>query len=382
MDRALAGRFRLETRLGADEIAEVHRARDVRDDRIVRAHVLRLESGSRRERMLREAKRAAQVRHPGLAAIIDVGRTDDDEAFIVTEEPPGESLDLRIARGRLEPRTAVAIATRVCRALAVAHDAGVVHRDLRPSRVFVREEGTSVSVVVQGLGLPHPAASDAYVAPEQRRGEPVGRRADVYSIGAMMYAMLTGSPPGDDAKIDGVLEPVVKRALEADPKERYLDTVELDTELRRALDPSIPPLPPREPSKPPSQKPASLPKEKIPSAAPLPLEESPPPSRSEPRSAPPVRAPSSRPLATDRRAPAAPPPRALGRPLEPRPKWEDAALDVLAGPAPRMLGAAIVAFILARIMATGVVPWLIAIVGAAAGYVSWRLSRSRPGSSS
>ncbi|HEY8075445.1 MAG TPA: protein kinase [Labilithrix sp.] len=430
MERALAGRFRLEEKIGGDDVVEVHRARDVRDDKPVRVHLLRVESGSRRERMLREAKRAAQVRHDGLVAIVDVGRTDDDQAFVVTDAPEGEPLDVRIAKGALELDKTAAIATQICRALAFAHDTGVVHRDLRPSRVFVREDG---SVSVAGIGLPHATAGrdDAYVAPEQRRGEPASRRADVYSLGAIMHAMLTGAaPPAGGGHAEGPLGAIVSRALAADPRDRFVDTNELEGEIRRALAPttrtgslapgSLPPpsasarlasAPPSKPpagSKPPSKRPLAqtlvglAPFARAPDAPPsepeLPAEAPRPSSRPEPdatarpssrpdpevtessrpRSDAPRRA-SNRPAGAERRAPAAPPPREPGRPLQPRPAWEDAALDVLDGPAPRMLGAMVLAFIVARIVTAGLVPWLVAVVAAAAGYVSWRMSRPRTG---
>jgi serine/threonine-protein kinase len=346
---AIAGRFRLEEKLEDDGASETYRAVDTEGGGPALVRVVRSEGGSaRRERLIREAKRAAQVKHEGLAAVLDVGVTDSGDAFVAVETPAGERLSERLGRGApLPEREAAGIATQITRALAVAHDAGVVHRDLRPSAIVLSGEGDAMRVKVTGLATPRlPASSSAvtsddpdsaFAAPEHRRGEAAGRRADVYSIGAMLYAMLTGRPPAPGASaITTPLGDVVRRCLAEDPRERFLDTIALGAALRMTMDSAPPPSSARIPSSP------SLPEPVV------------------------------------GRPPAAPPPRPLGRPLTARPRWEEALLDLREGPLPQVFVTLIVAFVVARILTSGLVPYVVAVIAAIAAYATkyWRGSRS------
>jgi serine/threonine protein kinase len=280
-----------------------------------------------------------------------VGVTESGETFVAVESPAGERLSDRLRSGASLPeREAVAIVTQITRALSVAHDAGVVHRELRPSAVVLTGDGDATRVKVTGLAMPRlPASSSsssfasgdpdaAFAAPEHRRGEATGRRADVYSIGAMLYAMLTGRSPAADAPPLGTpLGDVVKRCLAEDPRERFLDTIALGAALRMTMD-SLPP----------------------PSSARVPSS----PSLSEPIVG---------------RAPAAPPPRPLGRPLTARPRWEEALLDLREGPLPQVFVTFVIAFVIARILTSGLVPYVVAITAGVAAYATkyWRGSRFR-----
>jgi serine/threonine protein kinase len=372
---ARAGRFRLDEKLGSDATSETYRASLVDGGgaavvRIVRA---RDEDGgsARRDRLLRETMRAARVSHEGLAVVLEVGETDDGDMFVATEKIDGERLSDRLRAGVPLPELeAAAIAARIASALAAAHDAGVVHRDLRPSLIALSGAGEATRVKVEGLATPRtlpdtaPTGSDigdsaelafAFAAPEQRRGEAVGRRADVYSIGAMLHAMLTGETPSPGRPpIGSPLGDVVRRCLAADPRERFLDTIALGAALRAATDPAPAPSPSWVRGSAPSirQGPIS-------SATASSSEWAPPPSTS---------------AFVVGRPPAAPPPRPLGRPLTSRPPWEEMLLDVRDGPLPRIALTVVVTFVIVRILASGAVPFVVAILAGAAAYAVkfWR----------
>lgn len=400
--RVLAGRYRLDEARRRDASSDAFLGWDLTKEVAVAIEIFHVEGSSRRERITREVKRAMQVKHPGLTEVLDLGKTDDGEPFVVLEAVEGgERLSERLARGeKLEASIAADIATHICAALAAAHDAGVVHRDLGPSHVTVLPNHV---IKVHGLGLPHPSAGpteDPYASPEHRRGEPVGRRADVYSIGAMLHAMLTGAPPGEGApKIEGPLAEVVARCIAIDPRERYVDTGELEDALLGAIAPpgSIPPpsgrnqpvpqlyseppkhgAPPEARSVPPEPKAASKPPAGgASSKPPVPVASSKPPApvvSSKPPAGP-SKPPSMRPPA---RPPAAPPPRALTRPLTERPKWEEVLLDLRDGPIPRVALAMVLAFVGVRFFQSGFVPFLAALVAGAGAYAVWHVMRPKP----
>ena len=250
---ALGGRFFLEEELGIDASGELHRGIDLRTGTTTAVRIVRGIGAARREKLLRETNRAALVKHPGLAVVLGVGQTEEGDIFVAAETIVGDRLSDRLrVEERFDDWEAAEIATQIAHAVAAAHESDVVHRELRPSLIVLTYVGDNTRVKVEGLGLPRaPSASDtdpelAYSAPEQRRGEPVGRRADVYSIGAMLSAMVTGSAPAPgDPRIDGPLGGVVERCLAEDPKDRYGDTVALTAAMTRTVES----LPPRVPSR-------------------------------------------------------------------------------------------------------------------------------------
>ena len=369
--------------------------------------IVRSEGGSaRRERLLRETKRAAQVKHQGLAEVLEVGQTEDGDVFVRVETIEGERLTDRLRQGALPEAVAAAIALQIARALAAAHDAGVVHRDLRPSVIALSGEGETTHVKVEGLATPRTSAEiagdseAAYAAPEHRRGEVVGRRADVYSIGAMLHVMLTGQAPAIGPStpvvdIEGPLADVVRRCIADDPRERFLDTIALGAALCLAMEaPAAAPPPPKRVSAP---VPAGIapsivdPETEAASAAALasPSSERPAPPSLRPSQRPtsqrPLSLTPSRAAAADAsettaplaRPPAAPPPRPLGRPLTARPRWEEALLDLSDGPLPRVVLVLVVTFVIARILTSGIVPFVVAVAAAVAAYATWRRSHTR-----
>ena len=354
--------------------SSIARSIDLRSGTATMVRIVRGEGPARRERLLRETKRAAQVKHPGLAIVLGVGQTDEGDIYVAAETIVGDRLSDRLRAGeRFDEWEAAEVGTQIARALAAAHEADVVHRELRPSLIVLTYEGDATIVKVEGLGVPRaPTSSEvdpelAYSAPEQRRGEPVGRRADVYSIGAMLYAMLTGDAPAPDAPIEGPLGDVVKRCLSEDPKDRFVDTIALSAALRATTDS----LPPRVPSRMPllGYRPSGAPVGPPPTSASAPV----PASLS---AAPPASVPAAPPLpVVSIRPPAAPPRRTLGRPLTSQPRWKDLLLDLGGGPLPRVALVTIIVFIVARILTSTLASTVVALASGLAFYATWRGTR-------
>jgi eukaryotic-like serine/threonine-protein kinase len=200
-------RYRLERRLGGGGMATVHLARDVELDRPVAVKLLAehlADDAEVRERFVREARIAARLSHPNVVAVYDAGE-EDGTPYIVMECVEGETLaDLLRREGRLDPDDAVALALQACAGLAHAHEAGLVHRDVKPGNLLLRRDGM---LKVADFGIARAAESTrltfagtilgtaAYLAPEQATGEEVTAAADVYSLGAVLYECLAGRPP-------------------------------------------------------------------------------------------------------------------------------------------------------------------------------------------
>jgi serine/threonine-protein kinase len=271
----VAGRYEVERMLGRGGMATVYLARDDALQRPVALKVLA--DGLRdddpfRRRFLREARLAARLSHPNVVRVYDVGEADG-RPYIVMEYVPGETVaDLLARRGRVVPAEAVEIAAQACEGLQHAHDHGLVHRDVKPQNLLVREDGC---VKLADLGIARAAESThltqhgtilgtaAYLSPEQAAGEEVTPAADVYSLGAVLYELLTGRPPYQLSSLaelaerqaageivpprdlqPGVperLEAVVMRCLARDPRFRPGSAAEVAAELRAALDERRPP---------------------------------------------------------------------------------------------------------------------------------------------
>jgi serine/threonine protein kinase len=275
----LAGTYRIVRVLGRGGMGRLYDAQHTRLDRRFAVKVLHEAHSRTREvtvRFDREARALSRLRSDHVLDVVDVLRTPDDRAAIVTARLDGEDLKVRLDRvGKLETAQAVSIARQVCRGLAAAHAQGVIHRDLKPSNLFL-EAGADgrVTVKILDFGVAKLAGepeltrtgavvgTPAYMAPEQARASAkVDERADIYSVGAVLYRMLTGRSPyvGDDpaslltallsepprrpraieASIPVGLEAVVQRAMARDPDERPGDALELERELS-AFDPSGP----------------------------------------------------------------------------------------------------------------------------------------------
>ncbi len=203
-----AGRYRLERPLGHGGMATVYLGRDSELDRPVAVKVLAEDlagDGAFRKRFLREARLAARLSHPNVVSVYDAGGEEHGRPYIVMEHVEGRTLaDLVRERGRLSPDEAVGLALQACRGLAHAHAAGLVHRDVKPQNLLLRDDGT---LKIADFGIARAAETTAltqtgtilgtaaYLSPEQAAGEEVTAAADVYSLGAVLYELLAGQPP-------------------------------------------------------------------------------------------------------------------------------------------------------------------------------------------
>jgi eukaryotic-like serine/threonine-protein kinase len=200
-------RYRPVRLLGHGGMATVELAQDIELDRPVAIKRLADNLAANDEykhRFLREARLAARLSHPNIVAVYDAG-ADNGIPFIVMEYVEGETVsDLLRRRGRLEPAEAVAFALQACAGLQTAHEAGLVHRDVKPQNLLVTPDGTlkigdfGIARSLDGTQLTQAGTvlgTAGYLAPEQAAGEQVTAAADIYALGAVLYELLTGRPP-------------------------------------------------------------------------------------------------------------------------------------------------------------------------------------------
>jgi eukaryotic-like serine/threonine-protein kinase len=198
------GRYRLERSLGHGGMATVFLAQDEELDRAVAIKLLAENlAGDKvfRHRFLREARLAARLSHPNVVSVYDAGEVESGRPFIVMEYVPGTTL---AEVGRLPPSDAVGLVVQACQGLAHAHEAGLVHRDVKPQNLLLRDDGV---LKVADFGIARAAETTvltqvgtvlgtaAYLSPEQALGEEVTPATDVYALGAVLYELLAGRPP-------------------------------------------------------------------------------------------------------------------------------------------------------------------------------------------
>jgi serine/threonine-protein kinase len=254
------GRYEILTELGRGAMGVVYKARDPKINRVVAVKTISLagqppeEEREYRERFFREAEAAGRVSHPGIVTVFDVGEEPETRApYIVMEFVGGQSLDKLLSRDdhKLPVETALQLTLELAEALDCAHSQGVVHRDLKPANILLTEDGhakiADFGVAKLNLGNQTLAGralgTPAYMSPEQLNGEAVDGRSDLFSLGVILYTILTGYRPfqGNSAitvsfkvvncdpipatVLDTALPPgldyIIARAMAKDPAERY-----------------------------------------------------------------------------------------------------------------------------------------------------------------
>ncbi|RBY88672.1 Stk1 family PASTA domain-containing Ser/Thr kinase [Blastococcus sp. TF02A-26] len=273
--QVLGERYEIGGVLGRGGMAEVHRGRDTRLGREVAVKVLRSDLArdpSFQVRFRREAQAAASLNHPAIVAVYDTGEDrspSGNTPYIVMEYVEGETLrDVLRREGVLAPERAMSLAADICGALDFSHRNGIVHRDVKPGNVMITPAG---SVKVMDFGIARAVSDSAatmtstaavigtaqYLSPEQARGEGVDARSDVYSLGCLLYELVTGAPPftGDspvsvayqhvreDPRLPSSINPAISpeldsillKAMSKNPANRYQSAAEMRNDLLRAL---------------------------------------------------------------------------------------------------------------------------------------------------
>ncbi|MDQ3912403.1 MAG: protein kinase [Actinomycetota bacterium] len=260
-------RYSLTKLIGSGEMAEVYLAQDQELDRNVAFKVLRNQYSDERfvERFKREARNAALLSHPNIVQIYDQGETEDGAYYIVMERVPEGNLKERILReGSLPASVATAIALQVAKALQAAHERGVIHQNVKPQNILLTESGDAkvadfgligaLSAVTMTQESPIPGTT-RYLSPEQTLGQPASPQSDLYSLGVVLYEMLTGELPHDtetpagtatehisrrfrpprevNSNVPDGINAVTMKLLAWDLKDRYQDATELVDDLER-----------------------------------------------------------------------------------------------------------------------------------------------------
>jgi predicted Ser/Thr protein kinase len=271
--QVLADRFEVDSLLGQGGMARVYRGTDRVLGRPVAIKVLADNLGCDPQfvaRFRQEAQSAASVSHPNLVSVFDTG-SDGDVHYIVMEYVEGRTLDETIrAEGPADPARALQIAKAVCGALAAAHARGIIHRDIKPANILLQPDGV-VKVMDFGIakGADSPSLTNAgfvvgtaaYLSPEQAQGLSVDPRSDIYSLGCVLYEMLTGVPPlaGEtlfdiahklaneeplppsslNPAVSENIDRIVMRALAKKPQARYQSALDMQVELEATYEVSV-----------------------------------------------------------------------------------------------------------------------------------------------
>jgi serine/threonine protein kinase len=272
MDLENISHYKIVRTIGSGGMGEVFLAEDTRLKRKVALKMLPIESGadaSKVARFEKEARAASALNHPHILTVYDVGEIDSCR-YIVTEFVDGQTLRDYFSHGRVPLQKALNIITDVANALSAAHDAGIVHRDVKPENIMIRKDGmvkvldfglaklTEAETAENTLVVTAPGmimGTPKYMSPEQVRGLDVDRRSDIFSLGIVFYEMVAGVPPFDGATVSDVIaavltrdpaplfeykleipsavQKIIHRCLEKDSGERYQTMTSLIFDLER-----------------------------------------------------------------------------------------------------------------------------------------------------
>lgn len=263
----LDGRYEIQKRIGVGGMADVYMAYDIEESREVAVKILKNEFINNDEflrRFKNESKAVSMLSHPNIVKILDVG-FNDDVRFIVMEYIDGITLrDYIEKEGRVDWKEASHLIIQILRALQHAHDRGIIHRDIKPQNIMMFEDGTikvmdfGIAKFTYELGITATAqtiGSVHYISPEQACGKPIDGKSDIYSVGILMYEMLTGKKPFDtdnpvtvalmqmqnkaelprniNPNIPEGMEEIVLKAIEKDPDNRYQSANDMIKDIER-----------------------------------------------------------------------------------------------------------------------------------------------------
>jgi serine/threonine protein kinase/tetratricopeptide (TPR) repeat protein len=271
--KTIAGKYKIIEEVGRGGMGVVYKAEDTRLDRTVALKFLSSElirDDESKKRFVQEAKAAAALNHPNISTIYEIDE-HQGQTFIAMEYIQGHSLKKKLEDGPLEIDEAKDIALQVAEGLKEAHEKGIVHRDIKPANIMLTEKGqakiTDFGLAKLSGGVDLTKASTimgtvAYMSPEQAKGEEVNHRTDIWSLGAVLYEMLSGERPfkksHEQAVIHGILneepvpiteyrsdvpwflERVIQRSLKKSAKNRYQDIREIITELKSSPSVTLP----------------------------------------------------------------------------------------------------------------------------------------------
>ena len=265
------GRYEIVSELGRGAMGVVYQARDPQINRLVALKTVSLfnqepeQEAEFRQRFVCEAQAVGRLQHPGIVAVFDVGEeTESHEPFIVLEYVAGESLSRILSRDKkLSLPRALSLVEEIAEALDYAHSQGVVHRDIKPANILITQEGRAkiadfgiAKLNLAQFTLPgRLLGTPAYMAPEQLIGEAVDGRSDLFSLGVILYVMVTGHSPfhgnsattvcfkvvnrepvpasAFDLDLPRALDPIISKAVAKDPLERYQRGADFANDLRQ-----------------------------------------------------------------------------------------------------------------------------------------------------
>lgn len=278
--QVLGGRYQLLEQLGSGAMGTVYRARHLELPVAYAVKVLSSDGPRQVERFLREARLAARVAHPGVVRVFDVGQDPEAGSYLVMELLRGETLHARMRRGPMGRALVIRLAVDLLAALGACHRIGLLHRDVKPSNVFLHHTAEGVGLKLLDFGVAKVPADDdepltgtgitlgtlAYMAPEQAQGaRDVDERCDLFAVGAVLFRLLTGrshaptgsmqetivslltgqyrtAPRSVDADLPQWLDAIVSRALSQRREDRYLSATAFSADLLHGWGAALPEL--------------------------------------------------------------------------------------------------------------------------------------------